>query len=73
MKKTKISNFPTVVCAVCFGPAKPHEIWGSDNDGNLIYHGSDIWPTYYCDENEKRIEFCSAKCGSDYIKNRISK
>lgn len=65
-KKQTPKNFPLLACVECGAQLQGYEKWNSNEAGELTLAGRDIWPTYFRDVGEVRVEFCSAQCGLSY-------
>jgi hypothetical protein len=65
-KKTIPTNFPTLKCVECGTSCEPYRKYVCDNAGTVAHTHSDIWPEYYRDIGNARVEFCSAQCGLKY-------
>jgi hypothetical protein len=70
LKSAPKGAFPTQKCVVCQAPTQGYRQLSHDSQGNVQVMAVDIWPEYFRDWAQTRVEFCSAACSLTFVQKQ---
>jgi hypothetical protein len=72
-KKSQSMAIPTGLCAVCGKKCAPHVTYTNNTEGEVFVSSVDMWPTYWRQIGDQRLEFCGCDCGNKWYNENTKK